>query len=49
MPDEDLITAPPRTSDFLASLDRMVGLVGRGLLVRSESFLQRIAHWLPFR
>ncbi len=49
MPDEDLITAPPRTSDFLASLDRMLGFVGRGSLIPSESFPQRIGHWLPFR
>jgi hypothetical protein len=33
-------------ADFVASLDRMVGLAGRGLLVPADSFLQRLARRL---
>jgi hypothetical protein len=36
-------------SEFLQSLDRMVGFAGRGMLVPSESVFQRIARRLPFR
>ena len=34
---------PQLAADFLAALDRMVGLAGRGMLVPSESFLERLA------
>jgi hypothetical protein len=37
---------PQLTADFVASLDRMVGLAGRGLLIPSDSFLQRLARRL---
>ena len=34
---------PQLAADFLASLDRMVGLAGRGLLIPSDSLLGRLA------
>ena len=34
---------PQLAAELLGSLDRRVGLAGRGLLVPSESFLQRLA------
>ena len=33
--------APQLSAEYLASLDRLVGFAGRGLLVPSDSFLQR--------
>ena len=38
--------APELAAEFLASLDRMVGFAGRGLLVPTESRMQRIARRL---
>ena len=37
---------PPLAAEFLASLDRMVGFAGRGLLVPTESRVQKIARRL---
>ena len=34
------------SSDYLATLDRMVGLAGRGLLVPADTWLQRLARLL---
>jgi hypothetical protein len=38
--------APPLAADFLAALDRMVGLAGRGLLIPADSLVQRLARLL---
>jgi Family of unknown function (DUF5995) len=38
--------APQLAAEYLASLDRMVGFASRGLLIPSDSFLQRIGRRL---
>jgi Family of unknown function (DUF5995) len=40
---------PELAAEFVASLDRLVGFAGRGLLIPSESFLGRATRWLRRR
>jgi len=37
---------PPLAAEFLLTLDRIVGLAGRGLLIPADSMLQRVARSL---
>ena len=37
---------PRAVAEYLAALDRMVGLAGRGLLIPADTVLQRAARWL---